>query len=856
MSQAGYTPIQLYFSTTAAAVPVNTNLANGELAINITDEKLYFKNAAGVVKLLASNATSAPVLSFSAGTTGFTPNTATTGAVTLAGTLATTNGGTGLTSFTSGGVVYASSSSALATGSALTFDGTNLGIGSTSPVSPLTINGNDPLITLKNAGTNRWQFGFENTSSNRFVFYDNTATAYRLIIDSSGNVSIGTTSANSKLTVNSGATTFVSSLASTGTNTYTPTVSTSLVNSTLQLFGGSASGSTTGIRMSQGGAFEAFFGGVQEAGGAAAFVFQGYNGTAYAERLRIASLGQIGLSGANYGSSGQVLTSGGSGAAPTWTTAGGGSAATPTALGTVYGKTDSGSPFTTSLGYQAGNSTTGTYNVTVGYQAGLSNVTGIKMTAVGHGALYSSTVSHNTAVGSQSLSANTTGQYNAAVGSEDAAGWPTLYTNTTGSYNIAIGAGVLKSNTTGSNSTVVGYQAGFSNTTGILTAFGYRAGYSQTTNAIYLNTFIGYEAGYNTTGAGHTCVGHNAGKAMAGGNWCTAVGYNALAANTVSGNGAFGVSALQSNTTGTDNNAFGYAALSGNTTGSSNVAFGHLALNANTTASGNVAVGYRAGRLITTGVNNTLLGTDAGGQLTTGVRNTFIGGSNGSTGPAGYQVTTGSSNTILGNYDGNQDGLDIRTASNYIVLSDGDGRPRVVGESTGVTINGIGNPNANGTPTINRMYIGTAGWNAEMLGENNYWNVYVSGTYFNLRYRGSGSGSIVVNNGSVNFNTSSDYRLKENIAPMTGALAKVALLKPCTYTWKATGEAAEGFIAHELQEVIPTAVTGKKDALDEDGRIKPQGVDTSFLVATLTAAIQEQQAIIESLKARLDAANL
>ena len=129
MAQAGYTPIQLYFSTTAAAVPTSGNLANGELGINIQDEKLYFKNAAGTVKLLASNATSAPVLTFSAGTTGFTPNTATSGAITLAGTLGTANGGTNLTSFTANGVVYASSSSALATGSALTFDGTSLDLG-------------------------------------------------------------------------------------------------------------------------------------------------------------------------------------------------------------------------------------------------------------------------------------------------------------------------------------------------------------------------------------------------------------------------------------------------------------------------------------------------------------------------------------------------------------------------------------------------------------------------------------------------------------------------------------------------------------------------------------------------------
>jgi hypothetical protein len=123
MAQTNYTPIQLYYSTTASAVPVNTNLLSGELAINIQDEKLYFKNAAGTVKLLASNATSAPVLSFSAGSTGFTPSTATTGAITLAGTLATTNGGTGLTSFTSGTAIYASSTSALTSGTLPTTGG-------------------------------------------------------------------------------------------------------------------------------------------------------------------------------------------------------------------------------------------------------------------------------------------------------------------------------------------------------------------------------------------------------------------------------------------------------------------------------------------------------------------------------------------------------------------------------------------------------------------------------------------------------------------------------------------------------------------------------------------------------------
>jgi hypothetical protein len=79
---------------------------------------------------------------------------------------------------------------------------------------------------------------------------------------------------------------------------------------------------------------------------------------------------------------------------------------------------------------------------------------------------------------------------------------------------------------------------------------------------------------------------------------------------------------------------------------------------------------------------------------------------------------------------------------------------------------------------------------------------------------------------------------------MVGALAKVTQLKPCTFTWKNTGIADNGFIAHELQEVCPNAVVGEKDAVNEDGSIKPQQIDTSFLVATLTAAIRRTQSRI------------
>jgi len=138
-----------------------------------------------------------------------------------------------------------------------------------------------------------------------------------------------------------------------------------------------------------------------------------------------------------------------------------------------------------------------------------------------------------------------------------------------------------------------------------------------------------------------------------------------------------------------------------------------------------------------------------------------------------------------------------------------------------------------------------------------------SGTFYAKFVYNAGSIGTITQNGTtaVAYNTSSDYRLKENIAPLTGALAKVAQLKPVTYTWKSSPEeTGEGFIAHELSEVCPQAVHGTKDEVDTDGNPKYQGIDTSFLVATLTAAIQELKAIndtqaetINALTARIEA---
>jgi len=124
--------------------------------------------------------------------------------------------------------------------------------------------------------------------------------------------------------------------------------------------------------------------------------------------------------------------------------------------------------------------------------------------------------------------------------------------------------------------------------------------------------------------------------------------------------------------------------------------------------------------------------------------------------------------------------------------------------------------------------------------------------YLTFYNSANGSAGAISQTGAttVTYATSSDYRLKENIAPMSGALDKVLALKPVTYKWKKDGTDGQGFIAHELQAIVPECVVGEKDAVDAEGNPKYQGIDTSFLVATLVSAIQELKAEIDLLKAK------
>jgi hypothetical protein len=129
-------------------------------------------------------------------------------------------------------------------------------------------------------------------------------------------------------------------------------------------------------------------------------------------------------------------------------------------------------------------------------------------------------------------------------------------------------------------------------------------------------------------------------------------------------------------------------------------------------------------------------------------------------------------------------------------------------------------------------------------------NESASGTLVALMGNGSGNlGSITHNGSSVAYNTTSDYRLKEEWVAVANASTRVNALKPVNFAWKADGSRVDGFLAHELAEVVPEAVTGEKDAVDAEGKPVYQGIDQSKLVPLLTAALQEALARIESLEA-------
>jgi hypothetical protein len=171
-----------------------------------------------------------------------------------------------------------------------------------------------------------------------------------------------------------------------------------------------------------------------------------------------------------------------------------------------------------------------------------------------------------------------------------------------------------------------------------------------------------------------------------------------------------------------------------------------------------------------------------------------------------------------------------------------------LGERMRLTSGGVLAIGSNGTPASAKVYV------EQDISNGNGILIRTptdSGSWGYLRFMNSGflniGGVFQTSSTTLQYATSSDYRLKEDLKDFNG-LDKVSAIKVYDFKWKESEDRMEGVLAHELQEVIPYAVNGEKDALDEDGNIRTQGVDYSLIVPTLIKAIQELKAEVEQLK--------
>lgn len=579
------------------------------------------------------------VTSLSFGTTGLTPATATQGAITVAGTLISSNGGTGLSSYTAGDLLYYAAGTTLS----------KLGIGANGQI--LTSNGSAPVWTSGSSISVNTATNLAGGATGSVPYQSGASTTTFLSIGAANTV-----------------------MTSTGT---APQWGTSLTGLT-----GVSSSSITNTSLTSGRVVYSTTGGAQT--DSANLTFDGTTLTANT----LVSTNQATIDGLAVGQGGGNIAS----------------------------------------------------NTAVGVSALNANTTGCRNTAIGEGAMdVNETGIQNTAVGRNSLGANTSGNDNSAYGVN------ALVFNTTGSNNTAVGLNALYSNTTASNNTAVGYQASLCNTTatanvsigysalraattgGSNTALGYNSLSTLTTGAA--NVAIGTSAANKATGSTNIYIGANAGYEQSSGDHNVYVAPNSTygvssGAATGGCNTGVGSSVFYLLTTGTNNTAVGYAALDANGTGSCNTAIGDNALGSNTTASNNTAVGYQSFVANTTGCNNTAVGFQSGYCNTTGVNNTILGWC------AGATNSTGSQNIYVGSNAGNgtagcahSDNVGIGFRSFYSIETGGCnvgiGTNALYSNTIGNRITAVGYQAGYSNTADNNTFVGQASGYATSSGANN-----------------------------------------------------------------------------------------------------------------------------------------
>lgn len=556
-------------------------------------------------------------------------------------------------------------------------DGTNIGIGNTNPAFKLVVtdtnnyqgilvNGSSVPVVAFRKSTNQtppeWKVGISGNDGNAFSISSGGAATDRLLINSSGNVGIGTTSPSSKLHISGVADLAkgITANATTGTFNLYP-----YYNSTYGVIMESRNATDTGylpmaisssklmltdgnvlINATTDAGAKLYVKGSGSTSATQSFLIQNSAGTQLL-KVRDDNYMEFGAGSlTNYNDNSGVFNMWD--ARPTYFKA---SQDGYFANDVRVGKGNSLVATNTGLGKTFLNAnTTGVSNTAIGNTSMYTNTTGNYNVAVGDSSLYTSNADHNTGVGAYSLYANTTGANNTALGSTTlrfnttgvdniAIGKSALQNNTTGNYNVGVGKETLYGTTSGSNNTAIGWSALRNNTNLDNTAVGYKALFANTSGS--QNTSIGSQASAsNTTGINNISIGQNTLYTNSTGSGNTAIGASALFNQTGSQLTAIGYEALYSNVSGTANTAVGNQALRANTAGG-NTAVGNQSLYSNTTGGSNAALGAAASRSNTTGEYNTALGSYALYTNTGGTENVAVGSS------ALYN-NTASRNTVVG----------------------------------------------------------------------------------------------------------------------------------------------------------------------------------------------------------------
>jgi trimeric autotransporter adhesin len=434
------------------------------------------------------------------------------------------------------------------------------------------------------------------------------------------------------------------------------------------------------------------------------------------------------------------------------------------------------------------------------------------------------------------------------------------------------------------------------------TFFGFRAGNSIAAGGAY-NSAFGYEAlFFNTTGQLNTAFGNNALRKNIGGGNNTAMGSGALELNTTgSENIAVGVSTMGKNTGGTQNTAVGTSSLGDNDTGGQNTGVGYQAGNKNTTGSRNNSVGAFSLLATTTGSDNTGVGDYAGATNETGSKNTFLGSaadaaiahlSLTNATAIGYNAKVATDNSlVLGAKGANAVNVGIGTDSPWeklAIQSDGDADIDVsIASNTESSVwhsdLAAGSHGTKIIPTAGRTLWGIEGEtfvgggtyakSARILfetgatpsptsapGEMSFWTTPAGSTTLVERMHISEAGNIGLGISPIHplhlvsgahctaagtWTNASDARLKKNISPINYGLKEILQLRPVAYRMKSNDDKQVGFIAQEVQKVLPELVSGKEGNIEKGETL---GLSYGNLTAVLTKAVQEQQTEIQTLK--------